>query len=391
MNRLIYLDNAATTKPDPRVVEAMLETLSDGYANPSGSYSFSAKAKAKIHEAKRSCARLIGAQENNIFFTSGGTESDNWAIRETVRLCSEQGKSVHVITTAIEHHAILRTCEELEKAKGIRVTYVRPDRNGIVNISDIEAAITSDTVLISVMTANNEVGTVQNIKEIGKLAHEHGIYFHTDAVQAYGHIPVNVSEMGIDLLSASAHKLHAVKGVGLLYISSELLAKGFSSMIKGGDQENGLRAGTENVPGIVAFGKASQIAQEEMEEDDRRVKSLRDHFCTRILNEIPDCHLNGACDEARLAGNINIRFDNVQASSLLIELDMKGICCSTGSSCDAGSGAPSHVLLSLGLSETEAASSLRFSLSKFTTKDELDIAADCLKDAVQRLRAIRFI
>lgn len=380
---MIYLDNAATTMPDPAVIEAISLFCKNNYANPSGSYSFSAIARNEIAKAKRSAASLIGAAPEEIFFTSGGSESDNWAINGIVDMFP--GRRPHIVTSKIEHHAVLNTLKRLEEKGRVSVTYIAPDSQGFISPSDIEKAINSDTVLVSVMSANNEIGTIEDVAAIGNICRAYDVVFHTDAVQAFGHIGIDVKAMNISLLSASAHKLHGVKGTGLLYVSKDVQLKGFRSFILGGAQESGFRAGTENVPGIVGFGKACEIVTSDLCFD--AIKAKRDYFYTKLLANVPGVSIIGAV-EKRLPGNLNVCFEGVVASSLLIELDMKGICCSTGSSCDAGSGTLSHVLLSLGLDESKAASCIRFTLSKFTTLEELDKTVCVIRDSVERLRAL---
>ena len=379
MKQIIYLDNAATTKTAPEVVEAMLPYFSEHYGNPSSIYSLGTESKKVVSEVRESIAKSLGAANNEIYFTAGGSEADNWAIKATAEAYAQKGK--HIITSAIEHHAVLHTCEYLEK-RGYEVTYVGVDENGILKLDELERAIRPDTVLISVMFANNEIGTIQPIKEIGRIAKEHGVLFHTDAVQAYGQLPINVDEYQIDMLSASAHKLNGPKGIGFLYIRKGLKTRSF---IHGGAQERSRRAGTENVPGIVGFGAASARAMARMEEKTKKEIELRDYLIRRIEEEIPYCRLNGD-RERRLPNNVNFSFQFVEGESLLIMLDMRGICASSGSACTSGSLDPSHVLLAIGLPHEIAHGSLRLTLSEENTKEELDTTVEAIKEIVARLR-----
>ena len=381
MGKLIYLDNAATTKTDPAVVEAMLPYFTENYGNPSSVYGFAAANKEVITRQRETIAGILGAKSNEIYFTAGGTESDNWALEATAEAYASKGK--HIITSKIEHHAILHTCEYLEK-HGCEVTYLDVDENGLVDPKAVEAAIRPDTILISIMFANNEIGTIQPISEIGKIAHEHGILFHTDAVQAFGQIPINVDECGIDMLSASGHKLNGPKGIGFLYIRKGVKIRSF---IHGGAQERKRRAGTENVPGIVGLGKAAELAAATMEERTAKEKELRDYLIGRVEAEIPYCRLNGD-RENRLPNNVNFSFRFIEGESLLIMLDMKGICASSGSACTSGSLDPSHVLLAIGLPHEIAHGSLRMTLGADTTKEELDYVVDSLKEIVENLRGM---
>ena len=379
MDKLIYLDNAATTKTAPEVVEAMLPYFTEKYGNPSSVYSFASGNKDVITRQREIIADALGAQGNEIYFTAGGSESDNWAIKAAAEAYAGKGK--HIITTKIEHHAVLHTCEYLEKS-GYEVTYLGVDENGIVRMDELKAAIRPDTILISVMFANNEIGTIQPIKEIGELAHEHGILFHTDAVQAFCQVSINVDEYHIDMLSASAHKLNGPKGIGFLYIRKGVKIRSF---VHGGAQERKRRAGTENVPGIVGFGKAVERAAASLEERTKKEVELRDYLIGRIENEIPYCRLNGD-RKKRLPNNVNFSFRFVEGESLLIMLDMKGICASSGSACTSGSLDPSHVLLAIGLPHEIAHGSLRMTLSEETTKEELDYVVESLKEIVEKLR-----
>ena len=379
MKQLIYLDNAATTKTRPEVVEAMLPYFTEYYGNPSSVYEFSAEPKRAIAQARETIAKALGAKSNEIYFTYGGTESDNWALISTAEAYQAKGK--HIITTKIEHHAILHTCEYLEQ-RGFEVTYLDVDEFGVVKLDELEKAIRPDTILISVMFANNEIGTIEPIKEIGEIAKKHGILFHTDAVQAYGQLPINVDECHIDMLSSSGHKLNGPKGIGFLYIRKGVKIRSF---IHGGAQERKRRAGTENVPGIVGYGKAVERAFANMAERTAKEAELRDYLIGRVLAEIPYTRLNGHKTD-RLPNNANFSFQFIEGESLLIMLDMKGICASSGSACTSGSLDPSHVLLAIGLKHEEAHGSLRLTLSEDSTKEEMDIVAEEVKKIVQRLR-----
>ena len=373
---MIYLDNAATTRLTEPVLAAMMPWLTEQYANPAGSYGFARQARDGVKQARVRCAGLIGAAPEEICFTGGGTESDNWALRGAIRLTGKR----RIITTRIEHHAVLHTCEYLER-QGIEVVRLDVDRDGILSPEAVERAISPDTALVSVMAANNEIGTIQPIREIGTLCRKHGVLFHTDAVQAYGHIPLDVEEMQIDLLSASAHKLHGPKGVGLLYIRR---CVDLPPLLFGGGQEDGKRSGTLNTAGIVGFGAAAAQAREHLEENMQSIAALRDEMIRRVLAEIPGTSLTGD-PVRRLPGNIHLRFENVKGRELLHLLDRCGICASTGSACSAESMEPSHVLSALGLSRLEADSSLRLTLSEETTREELSRTLDALKQAVDAL------
>lgn len=376
---MIYLDNAATTKTAPEVVEAMLPFFTENYGNPSSIYGLGSKAKKAVNTAREVIAESLGAKPEEIYFTAGGSEADNWALKAAAESYQDKGK--HIITSKIEHHAILHTCEYLEK-RGFEVTYLDVDDKGKVRIEDLEAAIRTDTILISIMFANNEIGTIEPIAEIGAIAKKHGILFHTDAVQAYGQIPISVGELGIDMLSASGHKLNGPKGIGFLYIRNGLKVR---SLIHGGAQERSRRGGTENVPGIVGFGAAVKRAFAIMEEKSKKEIELRDYLIQRIEAEIPYCRLNGHREE-RLPNNVNFSFAFIEGESLLIMLDMKGICASSGSACTSGSLDPSHVLLAIGLKHEEAHGSLRLTLSEENTKEELDIVVEAVSEIVNRLR-----
>ena len=376
---MIYLDNAATTKTAPEVVDAMLPYFSEYYGNASTIYSLGAESKEAMDHARQTIADSLGAKPEEIYFTAGGSESDNWALKATAEAYASKGK--HIITTKIEHHAILHTCEYLEK-RGFEITYLNVDRDGLISLDELKAAIRPDTILISVMFANNEIGTIEPIAEIGEIAKEHGVLFHTDAVQAYAQVPINVDEMHIDMLSASGHKLNGPKGIGFLYIRKGVKIRSF---VHGGAQERSRRAGTENIPGIVGLGAAVERAMRIMDTKTRKEIELRDYLIGRLENEIPHCWLNGHRTK-RLPNNINFSFLFIEGESMLIMLDMKGICASSGSACTSGSLDPSHVLLAIGLKHEEAHGSLRLTLSEESTKEEMDIVAEEVKKIVQRLR-----
>lgn len=376
---MIYLDNAATTKTAPEVVDAMLPYFSEYYGNASTIYSLGAESKKAMDHARQTIADSLGAKPEEIYFTAGGSESDNWALKATAEAYASKGK--HIITTKIEHHAILHTCEYLEK-RGFEITYLNVDRDGLISLDELKAAIRPDTILISVMFANNEIGTIEPIAEIGEIAKEHGVLFHTDAVQAYAQVPINVDEMHIDMLSASGHKLNGPKGIGFLYIRKGVKIRSF---VHGGEQERSRRAGTENIPGIVGLGAAVERAMRIMDTKTRKEIELRDYLIGRLENEIPHCWLNGHRTK-RLPNNINFSFLFIEGESMLIMLDMKGICASSGSACTSGSLDPSHVLLAIGLKHEEAHGSLRLTLSEESTKEEMDIVAEEVKKIVQRLR-----
>ncbi len=379
MDKVIYLDHAATTATRPEVVEAMLPYFTEVYGNPSSVYKFSSISKDAVTNARGIIAKSLNTEAANIYFTAGGSESDNWAIKETARVYASKGK--HIITTKIEHHAVLHTTEFLEK-EGYEITYINVDENGIIKLDELKAAIRPDTILISVMFANNEIGTIQPIKEIGKIARDNGVLFHTDAVQAYGHLDIDVEEMNIDMLSASGHKLNGPKGIGFLYIRKGIKIR---NLIHGGGQERARRAGTENVPGIVGLGKAVEIAMATMEKRVKYEKELRDYAIDRVLAEIPYTRLNGHRD-MRLPNSINFSFQFIEGESLLIMLDMAGICGSSGSACTSGSLDPSHVLLAIGLPHEIAHGSLRLTLGEENTKEEIDYVIDKLKEIVGKLR-----
>lgn len=381
MSKTIYLDNAATTQMYPEVLEAMLPYFTEYYGNPSAIYTFAEEGRRAVDKARRTMAELIHAKPEEIYFTGGGSESDNWALKATAEAYASKGK--HIITSTIEHHAILHTCAYLEK-QGYEITYVKVDENGKIKLDELEAAIRPDTILISVMTANNEIGTIQPVAEIGKIAHEHGVLFHTDAVQAFGHIPLNVEEMHIDMLSASGHKMNGPKGVGVMYIRKGVKILSF---IHGGAQERKRRAGTHNVPGIVGMGKAAELAKDTMSERSRREIELREHLIERVLEEIPYTRLNGDRTD-RLPNNVSFCFRFVEGESLLILLDQAGICGSSGSACTSGSLDPSHVLLAIGLPHEIAHGSLRLTLSEKNTLEEIDYTVEELKKIIERLRGM---
>lgn len=379
MEKIIYLDNAATTKTAPEVVEAMIPYFSEHYGNPSSLYSVAAESKKGVENGRKQIADVIGAKQEEIYFTAGGTEADNWALKAAAEAYKNKGN--HIITSKIEHHAVLHTCQYLEK-HGIEVTYLDVDENGVVKLDELKKAIRPTTILISIMFANNEIGTIQPVKEIGAIAKEHGILFHTDAVQAFGQLPINVDELNIDMLSSSAHKINGPKGIGFLYIRKGVKIRSF---IHGGAQERKRRAGTENVPGIVGYGVAAQRAAQTMKERTEKEIELRDYLIERVTREVPYTRLNGHPTD-RLPNNANFSFQFIEGESLLIMLDGKGICGSSGSACTSGSLDPSHVLLAIGLPHEIAHGSLRLTLSEETTKEELDYVVDEVKKIVERLR-----
>ena len=377
----VYLDHAATTPTHPEVIAAMMPYFSDAFGNPSSIHSFGQEAKAAVEEARDKIASLIGARTEEIVFTSGGTEADNLALKGIAYATEKRGK--HIITTAIEHHAVIESCKFLVR-RGFAVTYLPVDRYGLVEPDDLKRAITDNTILISVMHANNEVGTIEPIAEIGEIARERGVYFHTDAVQTVGHIPVDVDELGVDLLAISAHKLYGPKGVGALYIRKGTKLTPF---MHGGEQERRRRAGTENVAAIVGLGKAAEIAQREMGEEGERLTPLRDKLITGLVGRIEHIHLNGH-PAHRLPNNVNISIEFVEGESMLLNLDLEGIAASTGSACSSSSLEPSHVLLALGLSHELAHGSLRFTLGRETTEEEIDRVLEILPQIVAKLRTM---
>lgn len=381
MSKCIYMDNAATTQVYPEVFEAMKPYFTEFYGNPSSIYSFAGNSKKAVEDARKTIADFIGARTEEIYFTGGGSESDNWALKATADAYSSKGK--HIITSKIEHHAILHTCEYLEK-KGFEVTYLDVDENGFVSPDDVEKAIRPDTILVSIMTANNEIGTIEPIAEIGKITKAHGVLFHTDAVQAFGHIPMNVDDMNIDMLSASGHKINGPKGIGIMYIRKGIK---IGSFVHGGAQERQRRAGTHNVPGIVGIGKAVELARDNMKERMEYETKLRDHLIARIMEEIPYAKLNGDKTN-RLPNNVNVCFRFIEGESMLILLDQNGVYGSSGSACTSGSLDPSHVLLAIGLPHEIAHGSLRLTLSEKNTMEEVDYAVDKLKGIIERLRSM---
>lgn len=381
MSKYIYLDNAATTKTCKEAVEAMLPYFTEYYGNPSTIYSLGQECKKAISEVREIIAESLGARSDEIYFTAGGSESDNWALKATALAYANKGK--HIITSKIEHHAILHTCEYLE-TQGYEVTYLDVDKDGIVDMDQLKNSIRQDTILISIMYANNEIGTIQPIKEIGELAHANGILFHTDAVQAYAHEKIDVDECHIDMLSASGHKLNGPKGIGFMYIRKGVKIRSF---VHGGAQERSRRAGTENVPGIVGLGAAVKRSFAMLDEKAEKEKALRDHLIDRISKEIPYCFLNGHKTQ-RLSNNVNFGFEFIEGESMLIMLDMEGICASSGSACTSGSLDPSHVLLAIGLPHEKAHGSLRLTVSEENTIEEMDKVVDSLKKIVERMRSM---
>ena len=381
MEKKIYLDHAATTAVRPEVLEAMLPYFTELYGNPSSVYEFASQNKEAVDIARETIAHALGAKPEEIYFTAGGSESDNWALKATAEAYRDKGR--HIITSKIEHHAILHTCQYLEK-NGFEVTYLDVDENGIVKLSELEKAIRPDTILISIMYANNEIGTIEPIAEIGEIAHKHGILFHTDAVQAFGQVPIDLEAEHIDMLSASGHKLNGPKGIGFLYIRKGIKIRSF---IHGGAQERSRRAGTENVPGIVGMGKAVEIAVETLEERAQKETELRNYLTERILAEVPFVRLNGD-RKKRLPNNVNVSFQFIEGESLLIMLDMKGICASSGSACTSGSLDPSHVLLAIGLPHEIAHGSLRMTLGYENTKEQMDYTIESIKEIVAKLRSM---
>lgn len=381
MEKLIYLDNAATTQVYPEVFEEMKPYFTEYYGNPSSVYRFAQESKNKVERAREEIAEMLNAKPEEIYFTGGGSESDNWALVATAETYAKKGK--HIITSKIEHHAILHTCEYLE-SRGYEVTYLDVDENGLIDLEQLKKSIREDTILISIMSANNEIGTIQPIAEIGKIAKEHEIFFHTDAVQAFGHIPIDVEEMQIDMLSASGHKIHGPKGIGFLYIRKNVRIGAF---IHGGSQERGKRAGTHNVPGIVGLAAAAKIAKENLESNIEYETKLRDYAISRIENEIPFAVLSGHRTK-RLPNNIHFCFRFIEGESMLILLDQAGICGSSGSACTSGSLDPSHVLLAIGRPHEIAHGSLRLTLSEKNTKEEIDKVVDELKKIIERLRSM---
>lgn len=379
--KTIYLDNAATTSVRSEVLQEMLPYFSEQYGNPSSIYPLGQTASDAVLDSRQTIADILGANPKEIFFTSGGTESDNWAIKGVARQALAKGKGKHLITSAIEHHAVLHTCQALEK-EGFEVTYLPVDEDGLVDPQAFEEAIRPDTIMASIMYANNEIGTIQPIKELAEIAHAHNILFHTDAVQAFCHEAINVKDLGVDLLSASAHKIYGPKGVGLLYVRRGVKIQ---NLLDGGQQEAGRRPTTENVPGIVGFAKAAQLAYDEQASEHERQSKLRDHAIKRILDEIPYARLNGHPTK-RLANNVNISFEFIEGEGMLLQLAFKGICVSSGSACTSGSLDPSHVLLAIGLKHEVAHGSMRMTTGRDTTLEDVDFAIDSLKQTIENLR-----
>ena len=382
MNKTIYLDHAATTATRPEVVEAMLPYFTEEFGNASSIYDLGARNKTAITEARETIANSIGTDSANIYFTGGGSEADNWALIATAEAYASKGN--HIITSKIEHHAVLHTCQYLEKERGFEVTYVGVDENGIIKLDELKAAIRPTTILITIMFANNEIGTIQPIKEIGQIAREHGILFHTDAVQAYCQLPINVDEYNIDMMSASGHKLNGPKGIGFLYIRKGVKIRSF---IHGGAQERKRRAGTENVPGIIGMAKAVQIAMDTMKERTEHEVYLRDLLIKKVFERVPYVRLNGDRTR-RLPNNVNFSFQFVEGESLLIMLDMAGICASSGSACTSGSLDPSHVLLAIGLPHEIAHGSLRLTIGEENTEEEINYVVDKIEEIVAKLRGM---
>lgn len=379
--KIIYMDNAATTPVKPEVLDAMLPYFTEKFGNPSSIYSISSQNKKDITTARETIAKAINTDTANIYFTAGGSESDNWALKATAEVYADKGR--HIITSKIEHHAILHTCDYLEK-RGYEITYIDVDENGIVDLKQLEEAIRPDTILISIMFANNEIGTIEPIAEIGKIAKKHGVLFHTDAVQAFTQVPIDVEEMNIDMLSVSGHKINGPKGIGFLYIRKGVKIRSF---VHGGAQERSRRAGTENVPGIIGLAKATEIAVGNMKERTAKEIEVRNHIIERVMNEIPYTRLNGD-RERRLPNNINFSFRFIEGESMLIMLDSFGICASSGSACTSGALDPSHVLLAIGLPHEIAHGSLRLTISEDTTMEDADFVVDKLKGIVERLRSM---
>ncbi len=377
--RFVYADNAATTAVDPAVLNKMMPYFCEEYGNASSLYNFGTKAKAAVVTAREKVAKAIGAEPREIYFSAGGSESDNWAIKGYAHAMLKKGKN-HIISSAFEHHAVLHTLDALKK-EGFEVTLLPVYENGIVKAEDLKAAITDKTGLVTIMFANNEIGTIQPIAELGAICKEKGIAFHTDAVQAVGNVPIDVKAMNIDMLSLSAHKFHGPKGIGALYIRKGIR---FQNLIDGGAQENGRRAGTENTPGIVGLGEAIELACSNLEQKAKEIKEIRDYVIKEAL-KIPYSRLNGD-KEQRLPGNVNVCFEGIEGESLLLMLDLKGVCASSGSACTSGSLDPSHVLLAIGLKHEVAHGSLRLSFSDINTMDDAKYIVEALPPIVERLR-----
>lgn len=376
-----FFDNAATTRTDEKVLKEMLPFFCEEYGNPSSVYKLGRNARKAVEEARESLAKAINANPSEIYFTAGGSESDNLAIKGIAHANKMKGN--HIITSKIEHHAVLETCETLEK-EGFEVTYIGVDETGILDLNELKSAIRDTTILITIMFANNEVGTIQPIEEIGRIAKEHNIIFHTDAVQAVGSIKIDVQKQNIDSLSMSGHKFYGPKGIGALYVKNGIK---FNKIINGGHQEKNKRAGTENVPGIVGIGKAIELAYENLEENNNKIRTLRDYYLEEVKKKIPNIRINGSL-EKRLPGNINISFRGVEGDGLLFNLDLNGICASTGSACASGSLEPSHVLTAMGLKEEDTSSALRITIGKNNTKEEIDYLVENLEKIVKKLRAL---
>jgi cysteine desulfurase len=382
--RQVYLDYSATTPVKDEVLQTMIPYFSNSFGNPSSLYTIGQDSKQAIEIAREQLAELIGAEPKEIYFTSSGTEADNWAVIQTAE--SRIKKGDHIITSAIEHHALLHTGEYLEK-KGFSVTYLGVDKEGYISLDELESAITDKTTLVSIMFANNEIGTIQPVKEMAEIAKKHGILFHTDAVQALGNTPINVRELGVDMMSMSAHKIYGPKGVGALYVRKGVV---LPSHIYGGGQENKKRAGTENLTGIVGFGKAAELAKANLDKHISGLTTLRDYFVDEVRSKIPDIRINGSM-ERRLPGNVNITFEFIEGEALLLLLDLEGIAVSTGSACSSASLTPSHVLTALGIPVEMIHGSLRFTVGDFTTKEDLDYTVKCLVKSVEKLRSISSI
>lgn len=381
MSKIIYLDNAATTAVRPEVFDAMRPYFLEEFANPSSVYTFAQRSARAVEDARSQIADMLHAKSSEIYFTAGGSEADNWAIKVIAEVRKEKGK--HIITSKIEHHAVLHTCEYLEK-QGYEVTYLDVDENGLISLEELKQSIRPDTILISIMFANNEIGTIEPVAEIGKIAREHGIVFHTDAVQAFAHIPIDVEEMNIDALSASGHKFNGPKGVGFLYLRNNIKIQ---PLIHGGAQERGKRAGTINTPGIVGMGKAAELAKKEMNTRIEKETQVRDYLIQKIKDNIPHVKLNGD-EKKRLPNNVNVSFRFVEGESLLLMLDRAGIYGSSGSACTSGSLDPSHVLLAIGLPHEIAHGSLRLTLSEETTKEDADYVVEQLQNIIEKLRSM---
>ncbi len=381
MQRFIYADNAATTKISKPVLDAMMPYLTEEYGNPSSIYAIGRKSKRIIEDAREKVAELLGAEPREIFFTSSGTESDNWALRGAAEALKAKGKT-HIITSAIEHHAVLHTVKALEK-EGFTATYLPVNSEGFVSVSDIENAITDKTAIVSIMFANNEIGTIQPIKEIGEICHKKGVYFHTDAVQAVTHIPINVKELNVDTLSLSAHKFHGPKGVGIFYLRKGVR---INNLLYGGGQENSRRPSTENTAYIVGAAKALELGISEMEKREAHLKKMRNRLWEG-LKDIPRCRLNGSL-ENRVSGNLNVSFEGVEGEAILLSLDFKGIAASSGSACTSGSLDPSHVLLAIGLPHEIAHGSVRYSFSEDITEEDIDYIIEATKEVISKLRAM---